>query len=149
MLSAAKIRPLESFFEPVVQKKPPRPDKETALSLAEGSIICLCDSPPNVIPNVLRTFHVQSLKIVKGLGQDSVRWTLVDDTGCWFEGSNQPVDLYQGSLIICPDLPARFKTGPYGLQAVMKFKLPWTYRIHHLTYLRRRFPSAVAQLHLV
>lgn len=150
MLSAAKVRPLEEFFEPVrPRKKRLKPKKEVALSLNEGSVICLCNSPIGEPPTVLKSFRVCDLKLIKSATNQSVRWAFVDENGCWFEGGSQTVDLYKGLLLATPTSPLKYSTSADGIRAVFKFKLPWPYRLHYLGYLRRFFPHALPGPHSV
>lgn len=143
MLAAAKVRPLEDFFEPVFYPPPPEIGKEVALSIRKGSIFCLCEAKYSSNPQVLATYHVEDLR---QLGEESVRWTLVSDDGQWFEGATQEVDLYKGLLLMRPTSPLKTCIEIHGLNAVFHFRLPKPYRIHHLAYLRRKFPESVAGL---
>lgn len=150
MLTTAAVRPLEEFFEfaqrPIPKKL--KPTKETAVSINRGSILCLCDAPKGHAPRILRSFRVEQINLIQG-PQDSVRWTITDDTNQWFDGSSGKVDLYQGLLWAYPTSPLKHKPSPYGERFVFHFKLPSRYRIHHLAYLKKYFPSSVAKLRAV
>lgn len=139
MLTAAKVRPLEEFFQP---ERRLRPSKEVAISINRGSILCLCATPPRALPKILRVFHVHDLKLLEG-AQPYVRWTISDDSGCWFDGSSQQVDLYKGLLLVNADMPLRFRHTNYGPRVVFKFLLPHAYRVHHLGYLQKFFPESL------
>jgi hypothetical protein len=143
MLAAAKVRPLEDFFEPIFYPPPPEIGKETALSIRKGSIFCLCDAPQETSPEVLACYHVEDLRIV---GDGAVRWTLFGDDGRWHEGASQEIDLYRGLLLMRPTNPLKSRVELHGLNVVFHFRLPQQYRIHHLAYLRRNFPESVAEL---
>lgn len=152
MLSAAKIRPLEEFFELPSLPSSVRltPSKEVAVALNEGSIICLCRAPRKQAPEILRTFRVEKLAMVEGkAGKPQVRWTLMDNSGCWFDGLTQQVDIYKGVLLIQASDPLVIHPSPYGQRVVFKLKLPSQYRVHHLAYMRKYFPKQVAKLHSV
>lgn len=152
MLSAAKIRPLEEFFElpGPVPSIPLAPTKEVAVALNEGSIFCLCLAPRHREPEILRTFRVEMLTLTHGKSnQLQVRWTITDDTGCWFDGLTQQVDLYKGQFLIQASDPLSVHPSPYGQRIVFKLKLPSQYRAHHLAYMRKHFPRQVAKLHSV
>jgi hypothetical protein len=152
MLTAAKIEPLASFYEPPTALKPLTPNKEVALSINLGSIFCLCDAPKNRTPQILQTFRVESLYIdpqPRSPEDNKLRWTLVDGDGRWWDGSMSQLDLYKGLCLIQPEAPLRTKHSTFGLRAVFKFHLPRDYRVHHLAYLRKHFPRALSSLRII
>lgn len=152
MLSAAKIRPLEEFFELPSFQSSVRltPSKEVAVALNEGSIICLCRAPKKQEPEILRTFRVEKLTLTEGKsGTPQVRWTIMDGNGCWFDGLTHKVDLYKGLFFIQATDPLVIHPSPYGQRVVFKLRLPSQYRVHHLAYMRKYFPRQVEKLHSV
>lgn len=144
MLTTAAVRPLEEFFEPVPAPENLAPIKEVMIPLTKGAVFCLCKSKYRSSPEVLRTFYVEDLYLNQNpLGEDSARWVLQDDDGTWYEGSRSSLDLYKGSLLISPTAPLLFDKSIQGLRFAFKFRMPYSYRVHHLAYLRQRWPEAV------
>jgi hypothetical protein len=144
MLIAAPVRPLESFFELFKPRPVLSADKEVALSLNQGSIVCLCDAPQNEEPKIIQSFCFEKLSYdPHPVLVNAVRWTIVSDNGQIFEGTTGQTDLYRGLLYVRPDLPVRHKFTSYGVRVVFKFNLPSSYRLHHLAYLQKYFPGAV------
>lgn len=147
LTTAAKVRPLEEFFEPVPVPKTLLPDKEVTIPLKKGSVFCLCDSRRRSTPEVIRSYHVEELYLNENpLGEDSARWVIQDDDGAWFEGSRSSVDLYKGLLRITPTSPLLYEQTIHGYRFAFKFRMPSRYRVHHLAYLRKRWPEAIPHL---
>lgn len=147
LTTAVKVRPLEEFFEPVPAPKNLAPIKEVMIPLTKGAVFCLCNSRPHKTPEVIRSFHVEDLYLNRNpIGEDSARWVLQDDEGTWFEGSRSSIDLYKGSLLISPTSPLLFEETIQGFRFAFKFRMPYSYRVHHLAYLRKRWPEAIPHL---
>lgn len=145
--AAEPVRPLESFFELFRQESDLTLDKEVALSLNVGSIVCLCNAPPGRSPEVLRQFTVESLRYTHhDVLINDVRWTVVSDQGRIWEGNTNQVDFYKGLMVGGPDLPIRHCSSKYGVRVVFKFRIPSSYRLHHYSYLQRYFPGALDKL---
>lgn len=147
MLIAPSVRPLEDFFEWTRARPSLKPNKEVAISLSKGLTFCLCDSPRDQQPRLIRTYHVDLLQYdPHPILVNNIRWEISSDRDQIWEGNIGRADFYNGLLIGGPDLPIRHRTYSEGQRVVFKFNLPSRYRIHHLQYLQRNFPETVMQL---
>lgn len=148
MLHSAAVRPLEALFRRQ-PSKPSNPDKSVVLPLNRGSIFCFCEAPDNQPPIVLRAFRMAELRV----GRSSLSASIMDDEGQWYERAwgpddhNSPLDLFKGIFLFEADLPIRSKPNPpYGPRAVFFGKIPEEYRVHHLSYLHKKFPNAISKI---
>jgi hypothetical protein len=66
LTTAAKIRPLEEFFEPIPAPKPLSPKKEVAIPLKLGSVFCLCNFQLKLHHEIIRScsFRTRLSKVI-------------------------------------------------------------------------------------
>jgi len=138
MLRADRVRPMDS---PVQGPSKPLPLKKTVrLALNRGAIFVLVTSTLN--PDILAAFRLADWE----LREPVFRYTIVDHTGRWLDGvSDKPLQLDE-KLVIDIRAPFQLVSSSYGLRPVFTLKLPFGYRVHHLAYLRRKFPQVAQKL---
>ena len=149
MLHTAAVRPLEALFRRPTSKKPSEPTKHIILPLNRGSIFCFCEDAGNHQPVILRAFRMAELRV----GRSSLSASIMDDEGQWYErawgpeDSDSQLDLFKGLFLLNADIPIRSKPNPpYGPRAVFNGRIPEEYRVHHLSYLHRKFPNAISKI---
>lgn len=147
LTTAARVRPLEEFFEPVPAPKLLAPTKEVTIPLKKGSVFCLCVARRNQAPEVLRTFYVEDLYLNTNPRKgNTARWVIKDDDGNWFDGSCNSVDLFKGLLLLAPTSPLKVEQTYQGYRFAFKVKMPSKYRVHHFEYLAKNWPDAAPAL---
>jgi hypothetical protein len=114
----------------------PLPLKKTVrIALNRGAIFALTT---NRLPNleVLQYFELTDWD----LRDPDLRFTIKDRSGRWYDGvSGRPVHL-DDKLVIDITPPFQLVDSGYGLRLVFTLRMPFGYRVHHLSYLRRKFP---------
>jgi hypothetical protein len=156
MLMTARVPPLPAA-EDTTPSLPVYPSRETALAFNRGAIfVVLAPSsqtrsraqsfPPRPAKpkrhalGVLNAYKMQSLRLVPG-SDPSLRWTLTDLAGRWWDGAMQELDIYHGGLLMRPAHPVMTRITPWGMRAVFKFRLLPHYKVLHLAQLNRRYPE--------
>jgi hypothetical protein len=134
MLRAEKVRPMDS---PMIrgQLKPLPLKKTVRIALNRGAIFALTTNRPPAL-EVLQYFELTDWD----LRDPDLRFTIKDRSGHWYDGvSGRPVQL-DDKLIIDIIPPFQLVNSDYGLRPVFTLHMPFGYRVHHLSYLRRKFP---------
>lgn len=140
MLTSAKVIPLPQ----------PQPQaREFKMRLGEGSVFVLTEDAPGApgapgahgMPTVLRVYQLTEFSIAGSV----VRWSVKDDQGRWFDGRHQEVRLTE-DLSMNIELPLIVVADSSRLKTWFHIKLAGGYRLHHLSYLKQKFPHMTAVL---
>ena len=117
-----------------------KPSKQVALGFNQGSIFVLFDGDMHT-GRLIEAFKFEKL----AQAGDWIRWTLVSNSGVWFDGAVRETAVYQNRVFVRPTYPLISQETQFGRRVQFKVRLPHRYQVHHLGFVlakaRSRIPS--------
>lgn len=110
------------------------------VALYENSVFLLAKDRGEDPPDVLRIFRLVEFSV----HGSRFKWVVRDDKDRQFDGMHQPVRLTD-QLTMQPIFPLVMTLGEYGFKVVWEFKAPKKYRVHHLSYVKKRWPEVIGR----
>jgi hypothetical protein len=107
------------------------------VALSEQSIFVLARDHGEAPPDVLRIFVLDNFSVTGSV----FKWTVTDDQRRIFEGRHQPISLYKEWFTMAPVFPLIILPGDHGFRVMFECTTPTCFRIHHASYVKRRWPE--------
>lgn len=107
------------------------------VALSEQAIFVLAGDRGEDAPEIVRVFILDSFVVTGSV----FKWSVTDDRQRFFDGRHQPVTLYRDWFTMAPVFPLVILPGDTGFRVMFECKLPVGYRVHHASYVKRRWPE--------